>query len=106
MDPPVPQRSRTYSSSMLVRSCRCSFDASYWSCHVFPIFLRLPDKSGAGDGPFQRSPIVESGVEARTFANKTWCREERAYHGRAVAGARVALGGAVPRMGILKQAKL
>ena len=32
------------------------------------MFLRSPAISGAGDGSFRRSPLVEFGVGARSFA--------------------------------------
>ena len=50
----------------------------------FHVFTN-PALPWTGDGSFRRSPLVEFGVEARTFALKTLCRVGRAWHGRAVA---------------------
>ena len=68
------------------------------------MFLRSPAILVTGDDSFLRSPRAKFGVEARTFADKTLYRVGRAWHGRAAAGARVALARAVPKWGILKQA--
>ena len=47
------------------------------------MFLRSPALSGTGDGSFRRSPLVEFGVGARFFADKTLCRRVRpAWRGR------------------------
>ena len=75
--------------------------AAYWDF----IFLRSPALSGTGDGPFRSSPLVEFDVGARSFADKTlYRRVGRAWRGRTAAGGPVALGRAVPKRGILKQA--
>ena len=63
--------------------------------------LRPPATWGTGDGSFRRSLLVEVGVGARSFADKTLCRVRRARRGRAAARGRVALGRAVPKRGIL-----
>ena len=67
----------------------------------FPCFF--PAISGTGDDSFRRSPLVEVGVGARSFAHKTLCRVGRAWRSRAAAGGRMALWTAVPKRGILKQ---
>ena len=73
--------------------------ASYWDFHA----LQSPAISGTGDGSFRRSPLVEFGVGARSFADNTlYGRVGRAWSGHAAAGGPVALGRAVPKRGILK----
>ena len=46
--------------------------ASYWNFHVFSKLLRSPAIWGTGGGSFRRFPLVEFGVEASTFADKTF----------------------------------
>ena len=58
----------------------------------FSMFSRSPAISGTR-GFFRCSPLVEFGVGARSFADKTLCRRVgRAWRGRAAAGGRVAPG--------------
>ena len=68
------------------------------------MFLRPPAIWETGDGSFRCSPLVEVGVGARSFADKTLCRVGRAWRGRAAASGRVALGRAVPKRDVLKRA--
>ena len=68
----------------------------------FPMFLQPPAISGTADSSFRCSPLVEFG--GRTVADETLCRVGRVWYGRAAAGGRVALGRAVPKRGMLKQA--
>ena len=68
---PVQHRSRTYSSSTWVCSCR-----RYLCCcivlgfNIFSMLTLSPAVSGTRDGSFRRSPLVEVVVEAFTFADK------------------------------------
>ena len=98
--PPIMYSSAagTYSSSMLVRSCKRYVAASYWDFHVFPC-----GRSGTALFDAPRSPLAEFGVNARSFAgDPEGCCVGRAWYGRAAAGVRVALGRAVPKRGFLK----
>ena len=73
----------------------------------FPCFFDPPPYRGTGDGSFRRSPLAEFGVGARPFADETLCRRVgQAWRGRATTGGPVALGRAVPKRGIPKQAQL
>ena len=58
-------------------------------------------------GAVSRSPLAEFGAGARSFAgDPEGCCVGRAWRGRAAAAGHVALGRAVPKLGILKQAEL
>ena len=74
----VKQPSSTYGSSACSSMQRLLLHRSGIS-----MFLRSPALSGTGDGSFRRSPLVEFGVGARFFADKTLCRRVRpAWRGR------------------------
>ena len=70
----------------------------------FPCFYGLPPYRGPGTAPFDafRSLLAELGLGARSFAGAPeGCCLGRAWHSRAAAGGRVALGRAIPKRGIL-----
>ena len=68
----------------------------FFACFTVP--RHIADR----DGSFRPSPLAEFGVGARSFAGDTeGCCVGQAWHGRAAAGGRVALGRAVPKRGIL-----
>ena len=76
---------------------------------LFPCFYDPPPYRGPRTAPFDapRSPLAEFGVGARSFAGdpEGFC-VGRAWHGRAAAGDRVALGRAVPKRGILEATQM
>ena len=70
----------------------------------FPCFHHPSPYRGPGTSPVDgpRSPLAEFGVGARSFTgDPEGCCVGRAWHCRAAAGGRVALGRAFPKRGIL-----